>query len=156
MGTDLLQIDTQARPANSNSAWILQGKKGRADAASKRCSTIKSQTVANKCERVKAKSCNLSAEAHSSGVLQFDIGPRLQDWKRCTSKYFKFQIALSRPVRYFLRAGVTRFSRLARGRIEASKRCRAGSIDTARTTAVGRAPRELCIWQRVGCVPNPA
>jgi hypothetical protein len=37
-----LTKDTQARPANSNSAWILQGKKGRADAASKRCLAIKS------------------------------------------------------------------------------------------------------------------
>src|SRR6266496_724106 len=28
-------------------------------------------------------------------VLQFDLRPRLQDWKRSTSKYFKFQIFFS-------------------------------------------------------------
>jgi hypothetical protein len=44
--------------------WRLVG------VASRRCSRIKSQVdtrVANKCERVKAKGCNLTAEAHSSG-----------------------------------------------------------------------------------------
>jgi hypothetical protein len=28
--------------------------------------------------------------------------------------------------------------------------------DTARTAAIGRVPCQLCIWQRVGCFPNPA
>jgi hypothetical protein len=30
-----------------------------------------------------------------------------------------------------------------------------GSIDTAQTATVGRVPWQLCIWQRVGCYPNP-
>jgi hypothetical protein len=30
-----------------------------------------------------------------------------------------------------------------------------GSIDTAQTATVGRVPWQLCIWQRVGCSPNP-
>src|SRR5260370_6758165 len=34
--------------------------------------------------------------------------------------------------------------------------CSAGSIDTARTAAVGRVPCQLCILQRVGCFPKPA
>ena len=29
------------------------------------------------------------------------------------------------------------------------------SIDTAQTATVGRVPWQLCIWQRVGCSPNP-
>src|SRR5260221_8556688 len=34
--------------------------------------------------------------------------------------------------------------------------CSAGSIDTARTAAVGRGPCQLFIWQRGGCFPNPS
>ena len=52
------------------------------------------------------KVCNLSAQAHYSGYTNLTRGPAS---RLSTSKYFKFQIALSRPVRYFLSAGATRF-----------------------------------------------
>ena len=41
------------------------------------------------------------------------------------------------------------------GSVPAGLLCSAGSIDTARKAVVGRVPCKLCIWQRVGCSPNP-
>src|SRR5713101_6264267 len=101
----LLQIDTGGKgPANSIPAWILaKAKKSRLTRlpGEARQSNRKSRLECRKQMRASEgkKVCNLSAQAHYSGYTNLTRGPAS---RLSTSKYFKFQIALSRPVRYFL------------------------------------------------------